>query len=217
MKNSLAILVLILVSNVITAQKTSEIEGNLEVKDTLTIQSLSSPTSRNVIVDQWGRILADNDTSHVLSVSPAAFLPYDNTADYKRYPDSFDPQTSDEFYVAPIYLPQDARIDSIRVNYVDASDDVDLKLSLVASHINSTFSTDIATFDSDDKPSMNSNSVVVGLFNLFQGLGNPVDNSTFFYSLWLLPRTPAVGSGGAGNWIPDMIKIKGIFIYYSNN
>jgi len=128
-------ILLIINCNIIAAQNTSEIEGNLIIKDTLTIQSFEANNAElsYIYSDSLGNIVKGQNIQKI-AIPASSFVYESNNATFEY---STAPRlvvwnnTGFARFYAPIIIPIGAQIRKFGVHIVDASASGDLKCTLI--------------------------------------------------------------------------------------
>jgi len=194
----------------ISAQEHLNVRGDARIQKDLTVESLAGPSDRNVVADQFGVLKVEATKTKTYSVSPTTWLPFDTTSNYDRRSFSFLPytslpnpfSTSDDAYVAPLNMPDDIVIDSIRVYYVDASDDNGIIVQFIQYDVvtNNEFQINVLSSLGSPSPGQNQSVSDLKIMGAY-----PIDNSKYTYSLLMVAK---------GQWEPALLDMRSIFIHY---
>ncbi len=129
MKKLVTILLLsTLIITQVSSQEHLEVEGSARIQQDLTIEGLAGNGTRNIVADGNGKLMVENKSQSIISISAASFLEVNNSSDNYSRTWEFYPKASNDFFIAPVQLPHGATLDSIKVYVIDNSIDSDLSV-----------------------------------------------------------------------------------------
>jgi len=187
-------------------------QNRLDVNGGLRVRAAADATAtsnRKLLVEPDGDVVADSATKYLV-VPHTLFRPHATGFTYTAVWDFELVSGSSAYLIAPVQLPDRARIVSATAWLLDNAVDTDLEVNLYADFLNGGGPSPIAHFLTSGN-SASRRSFASG------AISHTVDNSTYAYSVWVTPFV--AGSGDPGTlttWKGPTTKVASVVIGYKD-